>query len=110
MMSSFMAGTPGSDERVLSHYTAAVERRPSAGNSRRGIGDRIGQPCLGEALAPQLATVAAAARPPLVVRRIATARQGVIDAQLDPFLDDLRLGQGDQRRMNVEVAFALHAR
>src|SRR5437764_39122 len=61
---------------------------------------------LSKSLPPEKTGVAFAARLASWRRIITTAREAVVDAQFDSLPNDLRLGQSDERRVDLEVLTA----
>src|SRR6516225_10173886 len=64
--------------------------------------DRVGDAGLAEAPGAQYAAIAPAARPPLRRRIVAAVGQPVVQTQLEPAPDDVRLAQHQQRRVHAE--------
>ena len=71
---------------------------------------RVFDPGLGESLRSQQAGVATSAGLAVFLRVVTTARVRVIDAEPLALLDDLGLGEVDQRGMNLELLGPLNAR
>ena len=63
---------------------------------------RVTEPRLGEPFRPQLAAVAMTAGDSFGRRVVTTVGQSIVDAQLIAELDDLGLGQLDQRSMDLK--------
>src|SRR5690606_35235259 len=70
------------------------------------VARRIGDPGLGKALLAKLARVAPPTRAAIRPGVVAAVRHRVVDAELRAELDDLRLRQLDQRRVDLEPTAA----
>src|SRR5258707_15763363 len=75
----------------------------------RGISDGISYTCLGKTLQSQPAGLAGTAGEPIRRRIVAARGQPEVHPQIEASADDLRLGERDQRCVDLEMLLALHS-
>ena len=91
---------------------STLSRRSRAPTKQMGLyppACGVGEVGFGEALLPQQAGVAEAARAPVGLGRIAGPGEGEVDAEVAAAPDDLGLGERDQRGVDAEATAAFDA-